>query len=57
MAMLIVYGARKKIGYRRMKSCFGFQASNADEGMHLGIVRRYNLGDELRVDGVYLILS
>lgn len=29
----------------------------ADEGTHLGITRRYNLGDELRADGVYLILS
>lgn len=57
MAILLVYGARKKISYRGMKSCFGFQAGNADEGMHLGIIRRYNLGDELRVDGVYLILS
>lgn len=56
MAILLDYGARKKISYRRTKSCFGFQASNADEGMHLEIIR-YNLGDELRVDGVYLILS
>lgn len=26
-------------------------------GTHLGIIRRYNLGNELRADEVYLILS
>lgn len=57
MTILFVYGKCEKISYRRMKSCFRFQPSNADEGMHLGIIRRYNLGDELRADGVCLILS
>lgn len=48
MAILLDYGARKEISYRRMKSCFRFQASNADEGMHLGIIRRYNLGGRVK---------
>jgi len=54
----LAYGACKKIRYYwRTKSCFGFQASNTDEGIHLRIIQHYNLRDELRVDGVYLILS
>ena len=57
MATLLAHGVRKKISWLRMKSYFRFQAGNADEEMHLGIIRHYNLGDELRVDGVYLILS
>jgi hypothetical protein len=50
-------GARKKLVARGAGSCFRFQTCIADEGTHLGIIRRYNLGDELRADGVYLILS
>jgi len=57
MAISLAYSACKKISYWRTKSCFGFQASNTDEGIHLRIIRHYNLRDELRVDGVYLILS
>lgn len=56
-AILLIYGLREETSCRRTKNCFRFQAGNADEGTHLGIIRRYNLGDELRADGVYLILS
>lgn len=49
--------SRKKLA-KKWRVVLDFRRATPEiGGTHLGIIRRYNLGSELRADGVYLILS
>lgn len=60
MAILLVRKKKKKRNKlaKKWRVVLDFRRATPEiGGTHLGIIRRYNLGNELRADGVYLILS